>query len=63
MADLRIPKIHDRVSTQGHGGVYSVTQVDEAAATVTLQTVTGNGPLIENIPWRDLQYMSEEAAE
>ena len=59
----RIPKQHDRVSPQGHDGVFSVVDVDERLKTVSLQTVTGNGPVLENIPWSALRYMTEENAE
>lgn len=59
---IRIPKKQDRVTAQAHDGVYIVVDVDEAAKTVSLQTVTGNGPVIAGVPWTTLGYMAEENA-
>jgi hypothetical protein len=34
--------------------------VDEQAKTAALQFVTGDGPVLQSIPWGDLRYMDEE---
>jgi len=60
--DARSPKKHDRVTAQGHDGVYVVVDVNEGAKTVSLQTVTGNGPVITGVPWTTLAYMGDEGA-
>ncbi len=37
-----------------------MVDVDEKSKTVALQFVTGDGPVLQNIPWADLRYMDEE---
>ncbi len=59
-ASLRVPRPHDRVITQGQNGVFTIVEVDEKAKTATLQTVTGDGPVIPNVPWASLGYMDAE---
>jgi hypothetical protein len=59
-ASLRVPRQHDRVIAQGQNGVYTIVDVDEKARTATLQTVTGDGPVIPNVPWAALGYMDAE---
>lgn len=61
--EIRTPQKHDRVTAQGHNGVYTVVDVDERTKTVSLQTVTGDGPVITGVPWKTLAYMDEEAAQ
>ena len=58
--EARIPQKHDRVTVQGRNGVYTVVDVDEVRKTVSLQTVTGDGPVITGLPWTTLAYMGEE---
>ncbi len=58
--EIRVPRKHDRVTTTLHNGVFTVVEVDEKANTVSLQTVTGDGPLMEAVPWTTLQYMGED---
>jgi hypothetical protein len=58
--DPRVPQKHDRVTTHLHNGVFFVVEVDEAAKTVALQTVTGDGPVLPTVPWSTLAYMDEE---
>jgi len=60
--DVRTPEKHDRVTAQGRNGVYTVVDVDESAKTVSLQTVTGDGPVITGVPWTTLDYMDQEGA-
>lgn len=55
----RTPKEHDRVTAEGHNGVLTVVKVNETSETADLQYVTGDGPLVEGIPWSALQYMDE----
>jgi hypothetical protein len=57
---LRTPRQHDRVTVQGHNGVLTVVDVDERSKTAALQFVTGDGPVLQSIPWADLLYMDEE---
>jgi hypothetical protein len=57
---LRIPKKHDRVTTQGHNGVLAVVAVVKKSKTADLQFVTGDGPVVQGVPWTALQYMDEE---
>jgi hypothetical protein len=57
---IRVPREHDRVTTQGRNGVFAVVDVDNKSKTVALQTVTGNGPLLQSVPWTTLQYMDRE---
>ena len=59
---VRIPRKHDRVTTLGHDGVFAVVDVDNQSKTAALQTVTGNGPVLQDVPWAALQYMDEEDA-
>ena len=59
--DIRIPREHDRVTVEGHNGVLTVVSVDADAKKVDLQFVTGDGPLVQGIPWSTLRYMDEEA--
>ena len=61
--DVRTPGKHDRVTAQGHDGVYTVVDVDERGKTVSLQTVTGDGPVLTGVPWTALSYMEKEGAE
>jgi hypothetical protein len=56
----RIPRKHDRVTALGHNGVLVVVSVDEKSKSADLQFVTGDGPLVEGVPWTDLRYMDEE---
>jgi hypothetical protein len=58
--DVRVPRKHDRVTTMLHNGVFTVVDVDEKSQTAVLQTVTGDGPLMEGVPWTTLQFMGEE---
>jgi len=58
--DVRTPQIHDRVTVQGRNGVYTVVDVDERMKTASLQTVTGDGPVLAGLPWTTLAYMGEE---
>jgi len=60
--DIRTPEKHNRVTAQGHDGVYVVVDVNDGAKTVSLQTVTGNGPVIAGVPWTTLAYMGDEGA-
>lgn len=62
LEDVRTPREHDRVTAQAHNGVYSVVEVNTSAKTVSLQTVTGDGPVITGVPWTTLAYMDEENA-
>jgi hypothetical protein len=57
---LRIPRKHDRVTAQGHNEVLTVLDVDEESKTADLQFVTGDGPVVQGVPWTALQYMVEE---
>jgi hypothetical protein len=57
---LRIPRKHDRVTARGHNGVLAVVDVDKKSKTADLQFVTGNGPIVQAVPWTALQYMDEE---
>ena len=57
---LRIPRKHDRVTAQGHNGVLAVVDVDKESKTADLQFVTGDGPVMQGVPWTALQYMDEE---
>lgn len=57
---IRAPRKHDRVTTLGHHGVFAVVAVDNESKTVALQTVTGDGPVLQGVPWTTLQYMDEE---
>jgi hypothetical protein len=57
---LRIPRKHDRVTVQGHNGVLAVVDVDKKSKTADLQFVTGDGPVVQGVPWTTLQYMDEE---
>jgi len=57
---IRVPRIHDRVTTLGHDGVFAVVDVDNQSKTAALQTVTGDGPVLPSIPWTTLRYMDEE---
>jgi hypothetical protein len=61
--DVRIPEKHDRVTVQDRNGVYTVVDVDEREKTVTLQTVTGDGPVVTGVPWAMLAYMDKEDTE
>ena len=61
--EIRVPREHDRVMLHGQNGVLTVVEVDQAANTVTLQFVTGDGPLLTNIPWADLAYMDDESGD
>lgn len=61
--EMRVPREHDRVMLQGQNGVLTVVEVDAAAKTVTLQFVTGDGPLVRDTPWADLTYMGDESGE
>ena len=61
--EVRTPEKHNRVTAQGHDGVYVVVDVNERAKTVSLQTVTGNGPVITGVPWTTLSYMGDESAQ
>jgi hypothetical protein len=60
--DTRVPRKHDRVTTTLHNGVFTVVELNETSQTVVLQTVTGDGPLLEGVPWTTLQFMSDEDA-
>ena len=51
------------MTAQGHDGVYTVVDVDERGKTVSLQTVTGDGPVLTGVPWTALSYMEKEGAE
>jgi hypothetical protein len=57
---LRIPRKHDRVTAVGHNGVLAVVDIDKKSKCVDLQFVTGDGPLLEGIPWSALRYMDKE---
>ena len=57
---IRVPRKHDRVTTLGHHGVFAVVDVDNKSKTAALQTVTGDGPVLQDIPWTTLQYMDKE---
>jgi len=57
---IRVPRKHDRVTTLVHHGVFAVVAVDNESKTVALQTVTGDGPVLQGVPWTTLQYMDEE---
>jgi hypothetical protein len=57
---MRTPRLHDRVTVQGHSGVLTVVAIDEKSQTTALQFVTGDGPVLQSIPWADLRYMDEE---
>ncbi|MDR3749359.1 MAG: hypothetical protein P4M04_14640 [Acidobacteriota bacterium] len=57
---LRIPREHDRVTAQGRNGVLAVVAVDKKSKTADLQFVTGNGPVVQGVPWTALHYMDEE---
>jgi hypothetical protein len=59
---VRVPRKHDRVTTLGHNGVFAVVDVDDKSKTAALQTVTGDGPVLQDVPWTTLQYMDEEDA-
>ena len=48
---------------QGQNGVLTVVDVDTSAKTVTLQFVTGDGPVVTDIAWADLAYMDDESGE
>lgn len=61
--EIRVPREHDRVLLQGQNGVLTVVDVDTTAKTVTLQFVTGDGPMVRDIPWADLAYMGDESGE
>jgi hypothetical protein len=61
--EIRVPRKHDRVTTLEHHGVFAVVDVDDKSKTAALQTVTGDGPVLQSVPWTTLQYMDEEAAE
>jgi len=56
----RVPIKHDRVTASGHNGVLVVVDVDKKSKSADLQFVTGDGPVVEGVPWRDLRYMDEE---
>ena len=58
--EIRTPHKHDRVTTTLHNGVFTVVEADENSKTVVLQTVTGDGPLMEGVPWTTLQFMGDE---
>ncbi len=58
----RIPRKHDRVTALGHNGVLVVVDVDNQSKSADLQFVTGDGPMVEGVPWTDLRYMDEEDA-
>jgi hypothetical protein len=58
----RIPKKHDRVTVLGHNGVLVVVSVDDKSKSADLQFVTGDGPVVEGVPWTALRYMDEEDA-
>jgi len=60
LEDVRTPQKHDRVTVEGRNGVYTVVDVDEVRKTVSLQTVTGDGPVLTGLPWTTLAYMAEE---
>jgi hypothetical protein len=62
MADqhVRVPRKHDRVTTQGRDGVFTVVDVQPDLKTVDLQTVTGDGPVLTGVPWTSLSYMDKE---
>jgi hypothetical protein len=34
--------------------------VDNKSKTAALQTVTGDGPILQDFPWTTLQYMDKE---
>jgi hypothetical protein len=57
---IRVPRVHDRVTRTGHHGVFAVVEVNTESKTASLQTVTGDGPVVEGVPWTALQYMDEE---
>jgi hypothetical protein len=40
----------------------AVVGVDKKSKTADLQFVTGNGPVVQGVPWTALQYMDEEDA-
>jgi hypothetical protein len=61
--EIRVPREHDRVMLQGQNGVLTVVDVDATAKTVTLQFVTGDGPLVREIPWTELSYLGDESGE
>jgi hypothetical protein len=58
--NVRVPKKHDRVSAQGHNGVFAVVDVDKKSKSTDLQLVTGDGPVLRGVPWSTLRYMDEE---
>jgi len=58
--NIRVPRKHDRVTTLEQHGVFVVVDVDMNAKTAALQTVTGDGPVLQDVPWTTLQYMDEE---
>ncbi len=58
--DVRVPRKHDRVTTQRQDGVFTVVVVQPDLKTVDLQTVTGDGPLLTGVPWTSLSYMDKE---
>ena len=58
---LRIPREHDRVTAQGHHGVLAVVDVNKKSKTADLQFVSGDGPVVKDVPWTALQYMDEES--
>jgi hypothetical protein len=57
---LRIPRKHDRVTALGRNGVFAVVDVDKKSKTADLQFVTGDGPVVQGVPWTALHYMDEE---
>ena len=61
--EIRVPREHDRVTAKGHNGVLTVVDVNSAAKTVTLQFVTGDGPIVPDVPWSDLGYMDDEGGD
>ena len=56
----RVPRKHDRVTALGQNGVLVVVDVDKKSKSADLQFVTGDGPVVEGVPWTDLRYMDEE---
>lgn len=61
--EMRVPREHDRVIVEGRDGVLTVVAVDEAKKTVSLQYVTGDGPVLDGVPWTALGYMGDEGGE
>jgi len=61
--DIRVPREHDRVMLQGQNGVLTVVDVDANAKTATLQFVTGDGPLVQDVPWGELSYLGDDSGE